>query len=398
MDGAYQNCPNLYGDMFVYSNNVFSANYCFSGRNTSKQLNIVVNFGTDSYSTFTGNPIANETLTLTNAGNGSIYCWNDWYNIVIFNMQTTSMYNAFRSDTTVTKAACGPNVTNMADAYRYCTGLKGSPVCRDKVTDMSYTYQNCSGLTGKPVCGPNVTNMYCAYMNCQNLTGSPVCGDKVTKMYQTYYNCYKLTGSPVCGPNVTDMRYTYNNCSGLTGNPVCGPNVTTMIYTYQNCSNLTGSPVCGVNVTDMDYTYANCTKLTGKPVCGDKVKSFSGTYDGCTKLTGPAICGPNVTKISNTYANCPNLSSNAYFYSNKITSASKCFYGRNTRKRLNLYIPSNGNTKNTCLSDMSSKSLTGTSIIWTNSFATNGCYYNTAQNIYIYPVSNVAQVYNNNEK
>jgi hypothetical protein len=32
----------------------------------------------------------------------------------------------------------------------------------------------------------------------------------------------------------------------------------------------------------------------------------------------------------------------------------------------------------------------GSAITWTDDTTTNGCYYNTAYNIYIYPVENVA--------
>jgi hypothetical protein len=34
-------------------------------------------------------------------------------------------------------------------------------------------------------------------------------------------------------------------------------------------------------------------------------------------------------------------------------------------------------------------SIVGSPITWTDDFATNGCYYNTSYNIYIYPVANV---------
>ena len=105
MYNTYCGCPNLYGDMFVYSDNVSNAAYCFCDRNASKQLNIVVNFGTNSYNAFTNYRITNIIPTWTNAGDGSIYCWNDTTNIVIFNMQTTNMASAFYSDQTITKAA-----------------------------------------------------------------------------------------------------------------------------------------------------------------------------------------------------------------------------------------------------------------------------------------------------
>ena len=286
MRWAYYNSPNLYGNMYVYSDNVSNADYCFFGRNKDKQLTISVNFGTVSYNTFTGGPIANERLTLTNAGNGSIYCWNDWYNIVIFNMQTTNMASAFGFDSSIRMAACGPKVTDMSDAYCYC-----------------------SNLTGDAACGPNVTNMYYAYYNCQNLTGNPACGDKVTNMANTYYNCRNLTGSPVCGPNVTNMYYTYNNCYNLTGNPVCGNNVTNMYATYSYCNSLTGSPVCGNNVSNLGFAYRNCSKLTGSPACGS-----------------------NVINMYCAYINCPNLYGDMFVYSNKVSNATDCFYGRNTSK------------------------------------------------------------------
>jgi hypothetical protein len=192
------------------------------------------------------------------------------------------------------------------------------------------------------------------------------------------------------------MYGTYRSCENLTGKPVCGPNVTSMHSTYRGCYNLKESPVCGPNVTIMLYAYDDCTSLTGNPVCGDKVTTMYAAYSNCHNLTGSPVCGPNVTTVNNAYYNCPNLSSNGYFYSNKITDVGNCFGEKNTSKRLNLYVPANSTTLTTCLYS-NFKSLVGASITWTNDTANNR-YYNTAQNIYIYPVDNVAQVYEVNEK
>ena len=350
MINTYYKCRNLYGDMYVYSDNISNATNCFYGRNNSRQLNISVNFGTKSHKCFTKNTITALRTSWTNAGDGSIYCWNDVANIVIFNMQTTNMYNAFIEDTTITKAACGPNVTSMTSAYSGCINLTGSPVCGPSVINMSNAYEYCSNLTGSPVCGPSVINMSATYADCSNLTGSPVCGDKVT-----------------------DMSNAYFGCSNLTGSPVCGDKVSFMYCTYFGCSTLTGSPACGNNVTDMDSA-----------------------YEMCIDLTGSAICGPNVIYMNHTYSGCTNLGSNGYFYSNKVAHACECFYDRDISKRLNLYVPANSLTLNTCLSNSSSTSLTGTSITWINDTANNR-YYNTAQNIYIYPVANVEKAYKDNE-
>ena len=57
---------------------------------------------------------------------------------------------------------------------------------------------------------------------------------------------------------------------------------------------------------------------------------------------------------------------------------------------LNIYVPNNSTTLNTCLATYEYQSLTGTAISWTND-STNNRYYNTQANIYIYPVTNVEQ-------
>jgi hypothetical protein len=76
-----------------------------------------------------------------------------------------------------------------------------------------------------------------------------------------------------------------------------------------------------------------------------------------------------------------------YVYSNYITNAYRCFYGKSSNNRLNIYINKNTNSLNTFLSE-SSFSIIGNTITWTNDFA-NNVYYNTTSNIYIYPVTNV---------
>ena len=113
------------------------------------------------------------------------------------------------------------------------------------------------------------------------------------------------------------------------------------------------------------------------------------TYANCYNLTGSPVCGESVTTMSGTYINCYNLSSNGYLYSNKVTNMRGCFNGRNTSKYLNLYVPANSTTLNTALTT-SSTSMVWQTITWTNDMPTNGCYYNTAHNIYIYPVDDVA--------
>ena len=208
---------------------------------------------------------------------------------------------------------------------------------------------------------PDITNMSNAYYSCHSLISNPVCGNKVTNMYQTYYYCNNLTGNPICGPNVTSMRSTYDCCYRLTGSPVCGDNITRMEYAYYNCRNLTGSPVCGDNVTNMSYTYFNCSNLIGNPVCGN-----------------------NVISMYRTYYNCYNLSGNMYMYSNNVSNMRNCFYGKNNSNRYDIYAHQDTTTWNT-LSINNTSSMIGSNITWTN--YSNGSFYNTAYNIYVYDIN-----------
>jgi hypothetical protein len=273
-------------------------------------------------------------------------------------------------------------IFSLQNSFNNCRQLEISEGCGPNVTNMYGAYQNCYNLT-TAVCGPNVTNMSWAYYNCYNLT-TAVCGPNVMDMYYAYASCRNLT-TAVCGPNVTSMSNAYKNCQNLT-TAVCGPNVTNMSWAYYNCTNLT-TAVCGPNVTDMSWAYVDCTNLT-TAVCGPNVTDMSSAYYGCTNLT-TAVCGPNVTDMSGAYRNCCSIYGDLYLHSNNINSFTSCFNGRNTSNRLNIYVPSGSTTNTKVMITYTSSSITGTVITFTNDFATNGCYYNTLQNIYIYPVANV---------
>jgi hypothetical protein len=73
-----------------------------------------------------------------------------------------------------------------------------------------------------------------------------------------------------------------------------------------------------------------------------------------------------------------------------------CFYGRNIANRLNLYVHTNSITLNTALCT-NSDSMMAQTVTWTNDIATNGCYYSSTYNIYIYPVADVEQARLENE-
>ena len=351
--------------------------------------------------------------------------WDDPDIVNIIYWDTTNITNMYRSFSNCTmlksQPMCGDKVIDMSYAYHNCNISTGSPVCGNSVTNMAYTYQNCTNLTGNPACGPKVTNMVSTYEDCCNLTGSPVCGPNVTNMYWTYAHCDRLTGSPVCGDKVTTMHTAYGSCRNLTGSPVCGKSVTNMNQAYHGCSNLTGSPVCGPNVIDMAYAYQYCYNLTGSPACGNKAIDFEyayrncyaltgsvyinryntsidmrSTFDTCIGLTGPVYIGTtnNTVYLYNAFKNCISLTGNFYLDSNDA-EVSNCFAGKDNSTMLNVYVPASSSTFVNCIRN-DYYTLTGTTITWTNDTTYNR-YYNTAYNIYIYPVDNVKQAYRENE-
>ena len=76
-------------------------------------------------------------------------------------------------------------------------------------------------------------------------------------------------------------------------------------------------------------------------------------------------------------------------YSNSISSVRGCFDGRSNAQMLNIYVHAE-TTSNTTFMKNNDYSLVGKEITWTPDTA-NNCCYNTAYNLYIYYVSNVAE-------
>lgn len=161
---------------------------------------------------------------------------------------------------------------------------------------------------------------------------------------------------------------------------------------FCNCTNLKYVKI-GPNAIYMENAFNNCTNLTSA-VCSEETLTMASTYYNCTNLT-EAICGNKVANMSNCYARCINIKGDAYFYSKDIYNAHRCFYGRNTSNRLNIYIPKDSDSVNVLTLPDSASSITGNQISWTYDIR---CCYNTLENIYIYPVDDVEEAKKDNER
>lgn len=211
-------------------------------------------------------------------------------------------------------------------------------------------------------------------------------------MFYSYASCNNLP-TAVCGEQVVNFNSAYLNCTKVK-EAVMGPNVEDAYASYMGCTDLI-TPACGNNVKRFSYCYENCASLT-EAVCGHNVISMGRTYFGCEKLT-KAVFGPNVEEITYAYANCPNIKGNTYLYSNNVKQKSSggVFYGRNTSNMLNIYVHQGTTSLNSILDTAKSYSLSSKAMTYTNDTANNR-YYNTAYNIYIYPVANVEEARINN--
>ena len=397
----------------------------FSNQKTLTNVSYISDSITTMYYTYdncnrlTGSPICGNNITDMS---------NTYYNCTgltgnpVCGDKVTTMINTYHNCNRLTGSpVCGNNVTSMYSTYSNCYNLTGNPVCGDKVTSMVRTYFNCTSLTGSPACRANVINMAGTYQECYNITGSPVCGPNVTNMHCTYQECYSLTGNAACGPNVIDMSKAYfysyvpgkaacgNNvtnmsqayaqCIKLEGPAACGPNVNNMYQAYYNCINLKGTPACGDKVFNMYQAYAYCSNLTGRPIVGNTVEIMTQAYYNCFNLTGDPICGKNIVAMDQAFANCYNLQGNMYLFSNFVQQANSVFNGRNTTNRLNIYYNAGANSyhNTTTHHTLRNAPLTGNTISWTDDRSVNGCYYNAKENIYLYPMVNVREIYKENE-
>ena len=431
MYDAYYNCQNLIGQPVCGSNVVnmrMTYQNCYN---------------------LTGNPACGPNVN-------TMYCtYQNCYNLTgnpACGNNVIDMDDAYWDCYNITgRPVCGNNVVYMNNAYMNCFKLTGFVFIGQNVRYMSNAFYGCNNITdcNVYVTSPEVSNVRNSFYSSNGLdiyvpensqtfntfiqssSGQAIKGGVWWSWNNTgnyyYNNSYKFRIIPV--NNVVQLykenelgiiTYITTNTaerpSSMTGavngygvlingnNVKLYKNEENDIITYMsfkdsqtitNVTNMTDS------ITDMGESFYNCRNLIKVPMCGNNVTTMAKAYYNCINLTEVAIGGYNVSDMSQAYYNCKNIKTNAYFFSNKVNNAQSCFASKDISKRLNIYVPQTGhtsdyNTVNTCLL-ANEKSLIGSNITWTNSMATNGCYYNTAQNIYIYPVDNAYQSYKENE-
>jgi hypothetical protein len=449
---TYQECNNLIGSP-VCENNVINMNRTYYNCYKLTGSPVCGDNVTDMNSTYyrctklTGSPVCGPNVTTMSYT--YFICTNLTGSPVCGDKVTTMSHTYFACYNLTGSPVCGPNVTSMVNTYANCYNLTGPVLVESNVTNMYYTYYGCNNIVGCNVyiasadvsnarnCfySSNSLNIYVPansqtlntfsasngyikggvwwnwnntgnyyYNNSYDLRIIPI--DNVIQLYkenELAFAAYATTNTAERPVSMTGAVNGYG--ASINGNNVkLYKNDESDIITYmsfKNSQTITSVTNMTNSITDMRQSFYNCRNLTKAPMCGNNVTTMDQAFFSCSNLKVPATIGFNVTTSWMTYCNCYNIGANAYFFSHKVNNAQSCFGLRDTSKRLNIYVPQQGysssyNTLGTCLYTNDS-SLIGQNITWTNDITTNGCYYNTAQNIYIYPVDNSYQSYKENE-
>lgn len=214
----------------------------------------------------------------------------------------------------------------------------------------------------------------------------------VTNMHTTFANCYSLNAQPISGKYVNSMYGTYYNDSNLIDEVYINANVNNMIGTFYRCNNITGSPKVNKNVRMTISSYYQCDNLTGRPAPNVYSISMARMYYNCDNLVGaPSNCN-NALVTAYAYYRCPNIYGTFYWDVEDTDQASAVnarymFYGRDTSKKLNIYVRYNKCILNALVNYPSGYgAIYGTPLTWTQYFDSNGYpyYVNTVYNTNIY--------------
>jgi hypothetical protein len=354
---AYYNCPNLYGDMYVLSNNVSNMRNCFYGRNNSKRLNIFVNKNTTSY----------NTLAITNSFSivGSSITWtsndscmyNTGYNIYIYDLGSGSstQSNFYYTVANNSGSSYGFFYNNTSGYYESDPNVGDSQTAGCKVTfnnpdgdsfyvniyqssENLYDYANISNCNSTTL-RYNTKNQdgYATFAMSSNQSGyfyieyqkdisnsegedlvrfrlTDILGNPLPHTYYTGGNTGTNSGTNTGTTNL--FVISYNTTDGVSHFPATfksgdttltygthytytadyyGP--TTNIYLLSNQGSRT--------VTQIDF--AGFNPINGVSAIGDRVTNMFNTFYNCRNLVSSPVCGNNVTDMSNAYYYCINL-------------------------------------------------------------------------------------------
>ena len=226
---------------------------------------------------------------------------------------------------------------------------------------MAYAFNGCTNLNSPVYIHPSVTNMQSTFSDCSKFNQSmDLSNINTTSMIATFHNCIELNSTIVLPQTVTTTNYTFRYCHNFN-QPVIIPNsVQYTIGMFKGCHNFNQPINIPNNVVSASDMFTNCRNFNQPLVIPDSVNARGVLYmlDGCT-----------------------NMSQDVKIYSTIINNAYRFCANKNNSKRLNIFVPSTGNTFNAFKSTATANRIVQSTITWTT--MTNGVY-NSKWNIYIY--------------
>lgn len=223
-----------------------------------------------------------------------------------------------------------------------------------------------------------------AFEQCYNLNSPVYIHPSVTNMYRTFADCYKFNQPlDLSSHNVTDMVATFQYCKEFNSPIVFSPATFSLNYTLRYCYNF-NQPVTIPN--SVRYTmgmFMGCNHFNQPVVIPNGVIHMDGMFKNCSLFNQPLVIpqSANARAVMSMLDGCTNMSQDVKIYSTAINNAYRFCANKNNSKRLNIFVPSTGNTFNAFKSTTTANRIVQSTISWTT--MTNGVY-NSTWNIYIY--------------
>jgi hypothetical protein len=126
------------------------------------------------------------------------------------------------------------------------------------------------------------------------------------------------------------------------------------------------------------------------------------TYSECRNLnmSKAILIESKVVNMSQTFKNTNYSGTDSlrlYIKSNNVTNLTKVFYNKPSTIPLSIFVHAGSTTFNTAISNSASSSVTGTALSIIDDMNTHGCYMDSTNKVYIYPLDDVQAFYKENE-
>ena len=272
IDGrAFQDCPNLYGDLYISMGSLGAPNYS------------IIEYGAFRGCTgFDGTLIIEDGLQKIGFG-------------------------AFESCSLKGNLVLPDSIVNIdTNAFRFCSGFKGIlELPKSGVTIGARAFEQCNGLKGDLFIPDSFKERVRekTFAFCSGLDGNLYLGTGIEILEKSaFFECNKLKGDLIMPPNLTGIRGSaFYGCSEFDGRLTLNSGLKYIgTSAFAQCHQISSDLVIPDSVEGIDdFAFNSCRNLKSLTIGTGVEYIGTGTFKGCSKLAGD-IDFKNVKNIRNT--------------------------------------------------------------------------------------------------